>query len=259
MNPRYILFMHLVLNDMLLLSLVSLLHMLSYILFTINVAFCTCFILVAICANTNTPLNLAVMAMECYIAICFPLRHTQICIVKKTYLVIGFIWVMSGLSILPDLFVTLGMEPLNFFHSRVFCLRDTVFRNPYLREKRDASFTIFLVLVWLILFYSYFNILFSANTASADSKKARNTVVLHGFQLLLSMLTYVGPLVGQGLICLFPEGVLAIRYSVFILIQILPRLISRVYVLRIYGLRDRTFWRLLLKDLLGSSVKATQK
>lgn len=249
MNPRYILFMHLVINDMILLFQVSLLLM-SDMLFNMNVAFCICLILIAICANTNTPLNLAVMALECYIAVCFPLRHTQICTVKKTFLAIGLIWVLSWLSILPDLFVTLGTEPRAFFHSRVFCLRDAVFRNPYLKKKRDSSFIIFLVLVWLILFYAYFRILFAAKAASADAKKARNTVLLHGFQLLLSMLTYVWPLFVKVLISLFPEGGRAIRFSLFMLIQILPRLISPV----IYGLRDKTFRRLMLR-VLPSNIK----
>ena len=244
LNPRYILFMHLVVNDILLLSQVCLL-LLNDILFNLNAATCICLILIAICTNTNTPLNLAAMALECYIAVCFPLRHAQICSVKKTYLVICLIWVMSWLAILPDLFVTLGTESLGFFLSRVFCYRDRVFRKPFLKQKRDASFAIFLVLVWFILFYTYFKILFAAKAASADAKKARNTVVLHGFQLLLSMLMYVWHLFVERLTILFPEGAVSIRFTLFILIQILPRLISPV----IYGLRDRTFRRLLLKVL----------
>jgi len=244
MNPRYILFIHLVINDILLLTMFVLIQVLSYILFTLNVSLCISLLMIAILANQNTPLTLAVMAVECYIAICFPLRHSQICTVKKTYLVIGLIWVVSGLSVLPDLFVTLGTEPLGFFHSRVFCLRDTVFRNPYLREKRDASFIIFLVLVWLILFYTYFNILFAAKAASADAKKARNTVVLHGFQLVLCMLTYVCHLVMIGLTALFPTGVLAIRFTVSI--QVLPRLVSPI----VYGLRDKTFRKYRKSHLL---------
>ena len=231
---------------MILLSLFGLIQVLSYILFTLNVSLCILLLIIAILANLNTPLTLAVMAVECYIAICFPLRHCQICTVKKTYLVIGFIWAMSGLSILPDLFVTLGTESLDFFHSRVFCLRDTVFRNPYLREKKDASFIIFLVFVWFTLFYTYFNILFAAKAASADAKKARNTVIIHGFQLVLCMLTYVCHLVMIGLTNLHPTGVLTIRFTVSVLIQVLPRLISPI----VYGLRDKTFRRYLKSHLL---------
>ena len=72
----YILFMHLVVNDMFLLSQMSLL-LLTDLLFNINVAICICLLLIIVCTNTNTPLNLAVMALQGYIAVCFPLRHTQ--------------------------------------------------------------------------------------------------------------------------------------------------------------------------------------
>ncbi|KAM4612777.1 uncharacterized protein ACJ7VT_011006 [Polymixia lowei] len=248
MNPRYILFIHLVINDMILLTLFGVIQVLSYILFTLNVSFCIFLLMVAIFANQNTPLTLAVMAVECYIAICLPLRHTQICTVRRTYIIIGLIWSMSALSVLPDLFVTLATEPLEFFGTRVFCLRETVFRRPYLTEKRDASYIVFLVLVWLTLFYTYFRILFAAKAAATDAKKARNTVLLHAFQLLLCMLTYVCHLVIKGLSNLFPTGVLAIRFTISVFIQILPRLISPI----VYGLRDKAFRKYLTNYLLCS-------
>ncbi|XP_040890329.1 odorant receptor 131-2-like [Toxotes jaculatrix] len=245
MNPRYILYIHLVINDIILLTIFTLIQVLSYIVFTLNVSLCIVLMMTAIFANLNNPLTLAVMAVECYVAICFPLRHTQICTVKKTYAVIGLIWLLSTLSVLPDLFVALATESMEFFHSRVFCLRENVFRHPHLTEKRDITNTVFLVIVWLILFYSYFRILSAAQTAATDAKKARSTVLLHGFQLLLCMLTYVFHLMIEGLTYLFPKGVLAIRFAISIFVQVLPRLISPV----VYGLRDKTFRKYLKRYL----------
>ncbi|XP_040014841.1 odorant receptor 131-2-like [Xiphias gladius] len=252
MNPRYILYIHLVINDIILLTLFTLIQVLSYIVFTLNVSFCIVLLTIAIFANLNNPLTLAVMAVECYVAICFPLRHTQICTAKRTYVVIGVIWMLSTLSILPDVFVALATESMEFFHSRVFCLRENVFRKPYLTEKRDISNTVFLVIVWLTLFYAYFRILVSAQaaTAATDTKKARNTVLLHGFQLLLCMLTYVFHRMLEGLTYLFPKGVLAIRFLISIVVQVLPRLISPV----VYGLRDKTFRKYLKRYLLCTSA-----
>ncbi|XP_078103462.1 odorant receptor 131-2-like [Sander vitreus] len=246
MNARYILYIHLVINDIILLSLFTLVHVLSYIVFTLNVSLCIILLMIATFASLNNPLTLAFMAVECYIAICFPLRHTQICTIRKTYVVIGLIWAISILSILPDLFVALATESLEFFNSRVFCLRDTVFRNSNLTVKRDVSNLVFLLIVWLTLLYTYFRILFAAKAAAKDAKKARNTVLLHGFQLLLCMLTYVYDLMLQGLTYLLPKEVLAIRYTVAIFIQVLPRLISPV----VYGLRDKTFRKYLKRYLL---------
>eukprot|EP00064_Thunnus_orientalis_P016260 superscaffoldBa00003177_g16324 len=83
MNPRYILFFHLVINDMIQVTLTVILFVISYTLYKINVSVCCVFILLALFTTENTPLNLACMAMECYIAICLPLHHVQICTVKR--------------------------------------------------------------------------------------------------------------------------------------------------------------------------------
>lgn len=228
------------------LILSTLLHIISYALHTVSVPFCLILLIITIFTTLNTPLNLACMAVECYIAICIPLRHGQICTVKKTYVLIGLIWVASALSILPDLFVLLATEPLRFFHSKVVCARDYVFRSNYSLKKRDASHIVCLVLVWLTLLYTYFRILFAAKEATAGTKKARNTILLHGFQLLLCMLTYVTPMLEQGLVYLLPKQQLAIRFSCYVIVQIMPRFVSPI----VYGLRDQTFRRYMRRYML---------
>lgn len=246
MNPRYILFIHLVLNDMLQLSLSTLLHIISYALYTISVPFCLILLTFAILATFNTPLNLAGMAVECYIAVCIPLRHGQICTVKKTYILIGVIWVVSSFSILPDLFVLLATEPVQFFHSNVYCARDNVFRSTYSMQKRDASHIICLVLVWLTLQFAYFRIMFAAKGASAHIKKARNTLLLHGFQLLLCLFIYARPVFEQALLFFWPNKYLATRFASYVFVQIMPRLLSPI----VYGLRDQTFRRYIRNYIL---------
>ena len=241
MNSRYILYIHMVINDIILMTLFTLLQVLSYIVFTLNISFCMFLLMIGIVASLNNPLTLAAMALECYIAICFPLRHSQICTVKKAYVVIGLTWVIGTLSVLADLFVTLATESMEFLHSRVFCFPKNVFRHPSLAEKGNISNIVLMVIVWITLFYTYFRIIFAAKAAAADVRKARNTVLLHGFQLILCMLTYIYDLAIEGLTYLFPRGVLAIRFTVSILIHVLPRLISPV----IYGLRDKTFRKFL--------------
>ncbi|XP_024916173.1 olfactory receptor 1-like [Cynoglossus semilaevis] len=252
MNPRYILYIHLVINDIILLTMFTLIQVLSYIVFTLNVSLCMVMVYIGVTASTNNPLTLAVMAVECYIAVCFPLRHSRICTVRKTYVAMGIIWLLSSLSTLPDIFVAVATESLEFFQSRVFCLSNTIFRHQYFKEKRNILDNAFLVLVWLTLFYTYIRILSAAQAASTDAKKARNTVLLHGFQLLLCMLSYVYNLIMEGLALLFPKGILAIRFSVSIFIHVLPRLISPV----IYGLRDKTF-RKYLKTLFCTTNAET--
>ncbi|XP_053172120.1 odorant receptor 131-2-like [Scomber japonicus] len=246
MNPRYILFIHLVVNDMIQMTLTIILFVVSYTIYKLNVSICCIFILIALFTTENTPLNLACMAVECYIAICLPLRHVQICTVKRTLMLIGLIWMTSMLSVLPDLFITLATEPLDFFHSRVFCLRQTAFPHPLIVQKRDITYSLFLVIVWITIFYTYFKILFTAKTANKDAKKARNTIMLHGFQLLLCMTTYVAPQLLKVLQQWFPKNSADFLFTYYITVQVLPRSISPI----IYGIRDNTFRKYLKKYLL---------
>ncbi|KAM9859253.1 odorant receptor 131-2-like [Aulostomus maculatus] len=248
MNPRYILFLHLVINDMIQVTLTVTLFVISYVLYKINVSVCCAFILLALFTTENTPLNLACMAMECYIAICLPLHHMRICTVKRTLTLIGLIWMTSVLSVLPDLFVALATEPLEFFNSRVFCLRETAFRSPHIIKKRDITYIVYLVIVWFVIIYTYFKILFTAKTASKDAKKARNTIVLHGFQVLLCMATYAEHLLKQGLLHWFPKNYADSLFACYIIIQVLPRSISPL----IYGIRDKCFRKYLTKNLSRS-------
>ncbi|XP_034388995.1 odorant receptor 131-2-like [Cyclopterus lumpus] len=245
-NPRYILIIHLVVNDMIQVTLSIILFVISYTVYTINVSVCCIFTLLTLVTTENTPLNLACMAMECYIAVCFPLRHMQICTVRRTLMLIGFIWNISIVSVLPDLFITLATEPLDFFHSRVFCLRKNVFPNPLILNKRDVTYSLFLVIVWFVIFYTYFNILFTATKASVDAKKARNTILLHGFQLLLCMASYATPQLKQPLLLWFPKNYSDSLFACYIIVQVLPRSISPI----IYGMRDKTVRKFLKRYLL---------
>ncbi|KAM3620897.1 uncharacterized protein V6R79_003489 [Siganus canaliculatus] len=250
MNPRYILYIHLIINDILLLSLLTIMQVINYTMFTFNAALCMLLLLFIVPVSQNNPLTLAVMAVECYVAVCFPLKHPNICTVKKTYVVIGLIWTINTLMILPDLFVVLATESLEFFQSRVVCLADHIFKKPYYNEKREVWYIMYFVIVLFILLYTYLRIFFAAHAAAAESKKARNTVLLHSFQLILCMLLYFYYLIIQGLAKLFPKDIRAIRYTVNILILVLPRLISPV----VYGLRDKMFKQYLMRYSLFRST-----
>jgi len=131
----------------------------------------------------------------------------------------------------------------------VSCRRDTLFRHPVHLRKRDVSFAVYLVAVWLTLLFSYVQIFLAARASKAsdgDTKKARNTVLLHGFQLLLCMLTYVAHLIRSALMLWFPRHYVNIVFASYVVVQIVPRLLSPV----VYGLRDKTFRQHLRKYLL---------
>ncbi|KAM9781450.1 odorant receptor 131-2-like isoform 1-T1 [Syngnathus typhle] len=245
-DPRYILFFHLAVNDMIQTTMSLILFLISYILYRISVSACAAILLPAALTNENTPLNLACMAAECYIAVCLPLQHARICTVRRTLALIALIWTCSLISTLPDLFVTLATEPLEYFSSRVFCTRLNVFPNPLLAEKQKYAYLVYLFLVWPVIFFTYFKVFFVAQSASKDAKKAQRTIMLHGFQLLLCMTTYAVPALQQALFRWFPKNYKDSLFGCFILIQVLPRAISPI----IYGVRDKRFRRYLKRYLL---------
>uniref|UniRef100_A0A674C420 Odorant receptor, family 90, subfamily A, member 1 n=1 Tax=Salmo trutta TaxID=8032 RepID=A0A674C420_SALTR len=243
-NPRYILFIHMVINDAIQLTVTTTLFVLSYIFYTINVSFCCFFILVAVFTTRTSPVNLASMAIERYISICNPLRHAQICTARRTYTLIGFIWFICVVPDITDLFVTMATESLSFFHTRVFCLRQNVFKDPILTYKRQAFDTIYFSCVFLTLVYTYLRILFVARVLSSEkqsTQRARNTIMLHGGQLLMCMLSYISPTVETVLHFILPGRILEIRFANYLIVYMLPRFLSPI----IYGVRDKEFRKYL--------------
>ncbi|XP_048878628.1 odorant receptor 131-2-like [Brienomyrus brachyistius] len=249
-DPRYMLFIHMVLNDIIQLMIAVMLHVFSYVFYTINVSFCCLLLMIAIFCTHSTPLYLASMAIECYIAVCYPLRHAQICTVRRTYVLIALIWTLGSLPYLLDPFVLLATEPLEFFRSTIFCIPETVFRHPILQQKKDITDMVYLVFVWCILIFSYLRILMAAKAAKSDSQKARNTIILHAVQLLMSMLTYLAPVIYNLLLYIFPKYILEVRFTTYLIVQILPRFLSPI----IYGVRDQTFRKYLRKYFCNITV-----
>lgn len=237
-----------VINDAIQLTTTTLLFILSYVLYRINVAVCCFFILLAVFTTRNTPVNLACMAIERYIAICKPLRHAQICTVRRTYVVISLIWFLCVAPDITDLFFTLATESLGFFHQSVFCLRSNIFKDPILAHKRLAFDILYFSCVFLTLVFTYLRILFAARmlaTEKTSAQRARKTILLHGAQLFMCMLSYISPSVEIVLQLIFPGQILEIRFANFLIVYVLPRFLSPV----IYGFRDKKFRKHLKMNL----------
>ncbi|KAE8298859.1 hypothetical protein D5F01_LYC03368 [Larimichthys crocea] len=239
-NPRYIMFISMVINDALQLSLITALYVVSYIFRKIHASVCCFLIMTAVLTTRSTPLLLAGMALERYISICFPLHYSQMCTVPRTVLLICIILVLTATPPVSDFLITIVNEPLSFFHTSIFCDHPLLFRHRSIYYKNCVFDGVYLSFVALTLLYTYCKIMLTARAASmglASVKKARNTVLLHGAQLLLCMLAFVVPSLQAALISLFPRFSLEIRYIFFLVVYIIPRFLSPV----IYGFRDEQF------------------
>ncbi|XP_033822298.1 odorant receptor 131-2-like [Periophthalmus magnuspinnatus] len=238
-NPRYIMFITMVINDALQLSLVTALYVVSYIFRKIQASICCILIMTAVLTTRSTPLILAGMALERYFAICFPLHYTQMCTVPRTLLLIGIIFILTSAPPISDLLITVVKEPPSFFRTSIFCDHSFLFRDRSIYYKNCVFDGTYLSFVALTLVYTYCKIMLTAKAASglASVRRARNTVLLHGVQLLLCMLAFVVPSLQAALISLFPQLSLEIRYIFFLVVYIIPRFLSPV----IYGFRDEQF------------------
>lgn len=241
-ESRYILYINLVINDILMICISVTLYVLTYAWPYINVSVCCTLLATASTTYMNTPLNLAGMAVERYVAICKPLHHTQICTVKKTYILICLLWVIGAIPAIIDIVIITAMQPSAFFNSLAFCQPIIVYNTAYHAKKTIVTQAIYMSVVWITLIYTYFKVLFIAKVASSrhyqnSAKKARNTILLHGCQLLLCMMSYVTPVLDRLLIPFFPTHRTKITFFNYLLMNIVPRLLSPL----IYGIRDQKF------------------
>ncbi|XP_066520110.1 odorant receptor 131-2-like [Hoplias malabaricus] len=250
-DPRYILYIHLVINDIMMLFFSVLLYVLSYTLLFMNAALCSVLLLFASITSENSPLNLAGMAIERYIAICKPLHHTQLCSVNRTYILIGLIWLLNFIPALTDIFILLVNGPVSIFSRSVSCYSKGLYgSNQHLMRSLIVE-SLYLSCVFLTLFFTYIKVLQAAKAATSDkvsARKAQNTILLHGLQLLLCMLAYVTPFVNYFFLALFPKYWTIILFSTYLLSNILPRLLSPL----IYGVRDQQMFKYVKRYLTCS-------
>ncbi|XP_026860806.2 odorant receptor 131-2-like [Electrophorus electricus] len=248
-DPRYIMFIFMVINDTVQLTLVNALYVVSYAFTKIQASVCCPLILTAVLTTRATPLILAGMAMERYISICSPLHYSHICTVRWAISVIGVILALSAVLPLTDLLVALAVENgESIFGAVIFCDHAQLFRARAIYYKNCAVDGIYFSSVALTLLYTYCQILLAARAAAADPAsvaRARKTVLLHGAQLLLCMQAFVMPSMQALIIQCFPQYSLEIRYVNFLLVYIIPRFLSPM----IYGFRDEKFRRYWLRDV----------
>ncbi|XP_065135495.2 odorant receptor 131-2-like [Paramisgurnus dabryanus] len=240
-DPRYILYIHLVINDMLMVFLSVILTVMASAATNVSLPICIIMLTIASTTHKNTPLTLAGMAIERYIAICKPLHHPQICTVRRTYILISLIWGVGVLHGLSDMILFFILRPLSIF-ATVFCSAPRLYSTPYHEELSKAMNGLYTSVVWLILVFTYCKVLVTARRADTDkssAKKAQSTILLHGLQLMLCMLSYITPVIDRIYVLMLPAYRAKLIFLNYILTNLLPRLLSPL----IYGVRDKHFYR----------------
>ncbi|XP_072254723.1 odorant receptor 131-2-like [Pyxicephalus adspersus] len=241
-NSRYILFAHILINDTVYLTLGIL------ILFSIinNVYFPTsfCFLLIAIAATCFrvTPYNLAVMSLEQYVAICFPLRHMELCTVRRTKSAIAVIWVIGVSPSIADFVIICYSVEGSFFSHTVICSHPLLFISPLQNVVRSFVHILSFTLVALIILFTYVKVMLVARklgSGKSSALKAAKTVLLHIFQLMLCMVSFISSVLETTI----PEYHSVLRIIGFLVFTCLPRFLSPL----IYGIRDEVFQKYIKK------------
>ncbi|XP_024916240.1 LOW QUALITY PROTEIN: olfactory receptor 4K15-like [Cynoglossus semilaevis] len=210
------------------------------------------------------------MAVERYVAVCRPLHHAQMCTVSRAYALIALIWIVSFIPSFSDIIITVANQPLSSLLQTVICHPSYLFNTPnhkvhgsVLLVRNTATFfqsyllmykicvhivpvshhvsqVLLFAFVFLTLVITYTKVFFIARIASSDealAKNARNTILLHGIQLFICMLTYLSPVVTLTLVTMWPRGRTNILFVSFVFTNVLPRLLSPL----VYGVRDTKF------------------
>ncbi|XP_062396139.1 odorant receptor 131-2-like [Sardina pilchardus] len=248
-EARYALYIHLVLNDMLLVKIAVMLHVLSYAPGFISVPLCYFFVLAIDAAFRNTPIILAGMAVERFVAVCLPLHHARLCTTNRAQVFNAATWCAGITPSLASLILSLKQRPPLFLTSNILCYHANLFSGPVHAMTTAAGNGICMAAVWVTLFYTYMHVLWTARAASSkrgQAQKAQRTILLHAGQLLLCMLSYMSPLINVLMIAVFPRWRTKVLFGVFLLTHLLPRVLSPL----IYGIRDQNFKKHIKNTLL---------
>ncbi|XP_002665989.2 odorant receptor 131-2-like [Danio rerio] len=239
-TSRYILFGHMLWVDTL--NLVMSVVLFACAVFRPFVMKIVCLILLvaATALYQVSTLNLALMSLERYVAICFPLRHAEITTYGRTNMAIGVIWMISWIQSLSEIVIFYSIDTTNIAVN-LFCSRTTLFRLQ-IYKNLDVAFTcVYFVSVCFIIIFTYASIAAVAKTASGDkasAKKATKTVLLHLIQLGLCAASILIGVI-QEVIYVFTSyaTTISLMFFFFVVFMIFPRCLSPL----IYGLRDQAF------------------
>uniref|UniRef100_UPI0037E8024E odorant receptor 129-1 n=1 Tax=Semicossyphus pulcher TaxID=241346 RepID=UPI0037E8024E len=253
-TSRYILFAYMLINDTLQLLSSVLLFLLVMGQVKFAFVFCVPLLFFATVTFQNTALILAIMSLERYVAIFYPLQRPAAWRSDRIWITVLSVWFVSCISSLIDNAIMKHDPAVDVFSTPVICKITTLNLSPIQTLFKAVVSIIYFAVVAIVILFTYVRILLETRKLRQDKvsvSKAMHTVLLHGFQLLLCMLAFTIPIT-EYLFVLHAnwpqEDVAFFNYFCFVLI---PRFLSPL----IYGVRDQILRGYIQKTFLCCSNK----
>uniref|UniRef100_W5NNU7 G-protein coupled receptors family 1 profile domain-containing protein n=1 Tax=Lepisosteus oculatus TaxID=7918 RepID=W5NNU7_LEPOC len=244
-TTRYILFAHSLLSDSVLLFLTDLVVLQVHFNILLPVEFCILLCMIMEIVSNTTPFTITAMCLERYVAICLPLRHADISTLRRTLVGILFIWALSSIYAIIDLFIFTATAPPSYFIEDTFCSYEILLLTEWHSYTRAILSNLEFVVIGIILVFCYIKIMSAARAASGDdtksSSKAQKTLLLHTMQLLLCLIELLCPFVEMAVLEIDIHIFVTVRYFNFIAFTLASRCLSPL----VYGLRDAEFFNAL--------------
>ena len=253
-TSRHILLFNLLFTDSAFLVTSLLLYLLAA--FRLKLKWYVCGLLTSLCVleDSISPITLAVMSLERYVAVCFPMRHADLVTVRNTGAAIAVVWTISGGNVLIKGLILIGWtNNLDFnVEMKDFCSKEIMFLAP-MSSVFDQIFHAFVFAFGgMVAILSYVGVTLVARSASTDKAsagKAGKTVLLHMIQLVVILIATIYSSILLSLARTVDRTTLVRLYNSFF---VCLNLLSRCFTALIYGLRDQTIRPLLLKGLCGN-------
>ncbi|XP_070825820.1 odorant receptor 131-2-like [Chaetodon trifascialis] len=242
---RYILFANTLLSDCLFLFMTDVLLILSYFRFTLQMWLCLVMYIVLSVHTFVTPLTLTAMTLERYVAICMPLRHTDLCSTRSSLRCVLIIHGLSSVPCFVILSIFFASATHSFYYQGRVCSVEVFILHSWQGHLRSAISQFYFLIMCIIIVFSYIEIMKVAKAASGENKKSTwkglRTVILHAFQLLLCLIQLWCPFIEAAILQINFRLYISVRYFNYITFILTPRCLSPL----IYGLRDEMFFHAL--------------
>ncbi|XP_033834407.1 odorant receptor 131-2-like [Periophthalmus magnuspinnatus] len=249
-TSRYMLLLNLVVGDSIVLFMGQLLYMHSVANVNLSYPLCGFYIMISYLSVKIAPLTLSIMSIERYIAVCFPFHYPTIVTMRNTAFAILSVWGMGCVDILIQvlLLVEFPFHLLPSLQMNSYCSFVTLMLGPRSKVYQTISTIVLFLLSGLVIMSSFIGVMvvaLSASTEKESANKARNMLLMHMFQLSLTLMSTMVPVFNR--VAALANPVLAGR--LLVMVHVFLAMMPRCLTTLTYGLKDSSLRPILVSHL----------